>query len=214
MRGVFVTGTDTEVGKTYQACRLARCLSNRYQVGAYKPAASGITDGIKADHVLLAEAANLQSRFGPDIVSKVCPQTYDLPLAPPVAAKLRGAQVDEKLLLDGAKWWNDNCDFLIVEGVGGLLCPLSHSLRVTDLAKQLAYPLIIVAANRLGVVNHTLMTVELASGEGLKVLGIILNDLAPANAEDVSKQTNRQLLEEWTPGIPVVDHAEDLAELL
>lgn len=214
MRGIFVTGTDTEVGKTYQACKLAQALADRYAIGVYKPAASGISADEASDPELLAQAANVAHRIGEDYLNRVCPQTFELPLAPPVAAELAGTEVDEKLIRDGVDWWKGNCEFLIVEGVGGLLCPLSKSLTVLDFARSIDFPLLVVAANRLGVVNHTLLTVELAKRSGLTVKGVILNEMHRKDPSDISAQTNRKLLADWLPGTPIFSSAEELAELL
>lgn len=214
MKGIFVTGTDTEVGKTYQACKLARALAHRYSVGVYKPAASGIEAGTPSDPTLLAEAAAVADRLGEDYLKRVCPQTFELPLAPPVAAELAGTEINESLLLEGIQWWRTHCDFLIVEGVGGLLCPLSQTQTILDFAKSVEFPLVVVAANRLGVVNHTLLTVQLARQHGLEVQGIILNEMNPDHSGDVSSKTNRRLLESWLPALPIFSGAEELAELL
>lgn len=229
--GVFIIGTDTEVGKTFQACRLARTLRERGgRVGVYKPVASGsltpynpstanpTTGGSDAE--LLQAAAQ-----SPEMLSRICPQSFAAPIAPPMSAQLEGRKVDERLLLEGAQWWLTRCDFLIVEGAGGALSPISESLLVLDLAQQLNLPIVLVAANRLGVVNHTLLTWEAIRSRQLELLGIVLNNLpcgpiAPtasaaesrlAAESELARGTNRKLLQRFTD-CPIVDNIEELLD--
>lgn len=226
--GVFIIGTDTEVGKTVQACRLARTLADRgIDVGVYKPVASGAP--------VLPESSVQRSVVGSDAeqlraaarscqpLLRVCPQSFAAPLAPPVAAELEGKSVDERLLIDGAQWWLSHCDFLVVEGAGGALSPISESMLVLDLAQRLQLPLVLVAANRLGVVNHTLLTIEAVHARQLQLHGIVLNtipipgdpltrssaDSALAIDDDAVCQTNRDLLQRFTT-TPIVDSIEQL----
>lgn len=220
--GIFIIGTDTEVGKTYQACRLARALSDcRYRVGVYKPVASGVLAGdpaepgvaglaLASDAALLAAAA----RTGQPL-NRICPQSFQAAVAPPVAAQLEGQRVDEALLRRGAQWWSGKCDFLIVEGAGGALSPISDRLTVLDLAWQLYLPLIVVAANRLGVVNHLLLTLEALQRRNLPVLGVVLNDLPATATQDsqarLAQQTNRDLLRQFVDKqVELVDTIEAL----
>ncbi len=181
--GVFIIGTDTEVGKTFQACRLAEELVKRgVRVGVYKPTASGSAPGaelpgsdarlLRSDAQLLRRAANCQLP-----IERVCPQSFAAPLAPPVAARAEGRVVDESLLVEGARWWRGKCDFLIVEGAGGALSPISDNWLVLDLVERLKLPVILVAANRLGMVNQVLLTLEALSTRQLQVTGIVLNDM-------------------------------------
>ncbi len=187
--GVFIIGTDTEVGKTYQAVKLARALYARaIRVGVYKPVASGVAaeetigespaDDLTSHDQAPSDAACLQAAAQrQEPIARICPQSFRAPLAPPVAARLEGRTVDEPMLRAGAEWWKNACDFLIVEGAGGALSPISDSLTVLDLASDLQLPLIVVAANRLGVVNHCLLTLEAAAARGLEVVGVVLNNL-------------------------------------
>lgn len=188
--GLFVTGTDTEVGKTYVTALIAHSLRKEgVRVGAYKPVCSGGETGLDGrlvwpDIETLAEAID-----GRDATERICPQRFVAPLAPPVAARLEDRSIDADLLRRGRDWWNDRADFLLVEGVGGLLCPLTEEETVADLAADLGYPLIVVARLGLGTINHTLLTVEVAQSRGLKVAGIVLNEIVP-NPEDRATQTN------------------------
>lgn len=216
-RGVFIVGTDTEVGKTYQACCLARQLQNRgVKVGTYKPVASGVATQAESDGDLLSRAAGHQWPL-----HYTSPQRFSAPLAPPVAARQEGRVVDEQLLIDGARWWFDHCDFLIVEGAGGALSPISDRLTVLDLALQLKLPLVLVAANRLGVVNHTLLTVEALQARALHLAGVVLNTLPPIQGPvqqtvaDQALESNPRLLEQFLPGTcRLVFAIEDLTAML
>ena len=191
MHGLFFVGTDTAVGKTRVAAMAARNLLRQgVRVGAYKPAASGVDhNGRWSDVDILKKA--IGDEF-PD--RRICPQCFDAPLAPPEAARQQGQQVDQQLLTAGALWWNDQVDLLIVEGVGGLLCPLTDTMTVADLASELGWPVVIVARNQLGTINHTLLTLEAARNRNLAVAGIVLNQPTPPDPCDQSTATNARTI--------------------
>ena len=175
MRGLFVTGTDTDVGKTFVTALIARELRHDgVLVGVCKPACSGaelIDDQpFWQDVEQLAAAAAVEDR------DRICRQRFLAPLAPPVAASQSGAAVDEELCRQTVTDWNGRCELLLVEGVGGLLCPLTESSNIADFAAWTGFPVIIVARLGLGTINHTLMTLECAVRRGLRVAGVILSD--------------------------------------
>ena len=208
-RSVFVLGTDTEVGKTFQAVLLVRELTEQGQrVGVYKPVASGIAADCPSDSDLLLNASAVAWP-----IERVCPQSFQAPLAPPVAARLEGKQVDEALLMRGLHWWRDRCDMLVVEAAGGVLSPISASMTNLDLVEESGLQTILVTANRLGVVNQVLLSVAALQSRNIKPLGIVLNQLPPATAcDDPSLGTNRELLASFVAGIPIVDSIVELAE--
>jgi dethiobiotin synthetase len=194
---LFITGTDTEVGKTYVTCLIAEYLFARgHRVGVYKPVASGCrADGeqdVSDDAWRLWRAAGQPLRL-----DDVCPQRFVAPLAPHLAAAQQECQVDEQLLSSGIDVWNDQCDVMLVEGAGGLLSPLTDSMYVADLAIEFGYPLVVVAPNRLGTINQTLQTLIAASTYrgGLQVAGVVLNDLHDASRQDASCPFNRGQLQ-------------------
>jgi len=196
-RGLFITGTDTDVGKSYVAAMIAQTLhSQGHRVGVYKPVASGCEDIqgniVSGDAVALWEAAGR-----PGSLEQVCPQRFMAPLAPHLAARAEGQTVDPTLLLTGIEAWHDQCDLIIVEGVGGLLSPLSDDVYVADLACDLGYPLIVVASNKLGVINQTLQTLLTAAayGEGLDVAGVVLCDTRGDTTGDTTGDTRDVSLE-------------------
>jgi len=184
--GLFITGTDTGVGKTYLTCLLAQQLRDEgLVVGAYKPAVSGSDEGHWHDVENLARATG--NVFPSE---RICPQRFVAPLAPPEAARAEGLEVDSRLLRTGVDWWRDRVDVLLVEGVGGLLCPLTDSETVADLASDLDWPLLIVARTGLGTINHTLLTIEVARRRDLKIAGLVLNEPEPPALDDESCLTN------------------------
>ena len=197
MQGLFVTGTDTDVGKTWISSLIARTLRETdVNVGAYKSACSGSevdSDGTTfwADIRALAEATG--NVFPED---RICPQRFNAALAPPVAAEAEGGSIDANLLRTGIEWWRDQVEYLIVEGIGGLLCPLTEDEVVADLAVDLGMPTLVVARPNLGTINHTLLTIEIARQRGLEVVGIVLNqpldgsldiDFVASNAEQIER---------------------------
>ena len=190
--GLFITGTDTGVGKTYVTCLIAREMRARgIPVGAYKPVCTGCEihcDGTLRWSDVNALAESLGGCYPHD---RICPQRFRAPLAPPVAARQEKRAVDAGLLGGGAAWWNRRVELLLVEGVGGLCCPLTDTQTIADFAAELAYPLIVVARLGLGTINHTLMTVEAAERRGLRVAGVVLNEAERAE-QDLSIATNPQ----------------------
>jgi len=190
-RGFFITGTGTEVGKTYVTALLARNLVARgKRVGVYKPDASGCI--AKGNQLVPEDAEQLWHAAGkPLTLDAVCPQRFEAPVAPNVAAEMEDQQVDEQLLRAGIEPWLECSDIVLVEGAGGLMSPLSANDYNADLAADLEFPLVIVAANRLGVINDTLQTAITASvwGDAIETAGVILNQ-AHQPGDDASLATN------------------------
>jgi dethiobiotin synthetase len=199
-RGLFVVGTDTGVGKTRVAAAIARQLAAPgVRVGVYKPAASGCprVDGnlVSEDAVELWEAAGK-----PLSLEAVCPQRFSAPLAPHLAARSEKREIDARLLRSGLSAWVGHCDIVVVEGAGGFMSPLGDDEYVADLAADFGYPLIVVAPNRIGVVNQTLQTLIAAAvyRDGIEVAGVVLNHARPDDGSDPSIATNRAELERRT----------------
>ncbi len=198
-QGLFITGNDTEVGKTYVTAMIARaCAQAGIRLGVYKPAASGcLLDGtrlVSEDAETLWEAAGR-----PATIEQVCPQMFEAPVAPHLAAQREGKQLDAQLLREGARAWFGECDLLLVEGAGGLMSPLGEEDYVASLADELGFPLLVVAANTLGTINLTLQTLIAAAcfGDGLEVAGIVLNEVNRDDG-DLSRADNRTELERCT----------------
>ena len=163
------------------------------RVGVYKPAASGCryeNDKLVSDDALLLWQA--AGRHG-ELV-RVCPQCFPAPLAPHLAAREMGKEIDAGLLRSGLGYWQKRCDVILVEGCGGLMSPLGEDEYVAGLAYHFGYPLIVVARNALGTINATLQTLIAAEAfeDGLPVAGVVLNNPAPPSAADPSTATNRR----------------------
>ena len=197
MRGLFVTGTDTDVGKTYVAAMVVRALrAAGRSVGVYKPAASGCRR--EGDRLISDDALTLWSAAGePGELDRVCPQCFAAPVAPHLAARMEGKQIDAALLRSGIEYWKERSEIVVVEGAGGLMSPLGDCEYVGDLAADLGFPLLVVSRNVLGTINATLQTLIAATafGEGLVLAGVVLNNPAPLPADDLSIASNRQELE-------------------
>lgn len=183
--GLFITATDTDAGKTFVTALIARELTAAgIRTGVYKPACSGSIDDADGkpmwqDIEQLWHAT--RGEFDRDLI---CPQRFSAALAPPVAAAREGRRVDGDLLRAAARRWDGLVDLLLVEGVGGLLCPLTEEETIADLAGDLGFPLVIVSRLGLGTINHTLLTVEAAQARGLRVAGIVCNEAqSPEDAE-------------------------------
>ena len=195
-RGLFVTGTDTEIGKTYVASLIVKVLrASGHKVGVYKPVASDcVSDGrqlISEDAVALWEAAGR-----PVSLDAVCPQRFQAPLAPHLSARNAGRELDPDLLRSGLEVWADECDFVVVEGAGGLMSPVTDDEYIADLALDFGYPLIVVVPNVIGAINQTLLTLISAAcfRDGLPVGGVVLNDARMFDG-DVSMDSNREEIE-------------------
>lgn len=190
---MFITGTDTEVGKTYVATHIVKDLvAAGHRVGVYKPAASEcVSDGrqlVSEDAVALWEAAG-----HPLTLEAVCPQRFQAPLAPHLAARNEGRELDTELMRSGISAWTDECDIVIVEGAGGLMSPISDDEYFADVAYDLGYPTIVVAPNSIGVINQSLSALITAAcfRDGIPIAGVILNDARMFDG-DVSMETNRE----------------------
>ena len=195
--GLFVVGTDTAVGKTFVAARIASALTQTgLRVGVYKPAASSCRRVgrklVSDDALALWEAAGR-----PGALTAVCPQRFAAPLAPHLAAKEERKEIDSRRLRKGLDYWRRRSDVVIVEGAGGLMSPMGERDYVADLAAEFGFPLIVVAPNRIGAINSTLLTLIAAAArpQPLPIAGIVLNDVLPPDCADPAVVSNRMELE-------------------
>ena len=170
MRGLFVTGTDTGAGKTVVAGAIVAGLRARGErVAAYKPVVTGLDEPAEPrwprDHELLAAAAGASAEA-------VAPQRFGPPVSPHLAAELAGFDLDFGAMVAGAA--ETHADILVVEGVGGLLVPLTRDRTVRDLAAALGFPLVVASRPGLGTISHTLLTLEAARAAGLAVAAVVM----------------------------------------
>jgi dethiobiotin synthetase len=199
LRGVFVTGTDTEVGKSVVSAAACAALAARGErVAAFKPAVSGLDDepGVFGhDHELLASVANAGQ--SPE---DVAPWRFGPPVSPHHAAELAGVQIEPLELVAAARAH----ELLVCEGVGGLLVPITPGYLVRDLAVDLELPVVVAARTGLGTINHTLLTVEAARAAGLKVAGVVLTPWPdqPTDMERSNRATIERLADVPVSGLP------------
>jgi dethiobiotin synthetase len=212
-RGLFITGTDTDIGKTVITGGLAGALYSRgINVGVMKPAASGCT--IRRNGKIVAEDA-LFAMKAADIAATeydwVNPYRFEPPLAPRLAAELTKTNIDIQHILACYDQLTARHDFILVEGAGGIMTPFTKECLVADLIGMLELPVIIVARPNLGTINHTLLTVEYARQRGFTVAGVIINGNQPEKA-GIAEKTNPSLIAELAkvPVLGVVPMAEGI----
>jgi dethiobiotin synthetase len=188
LRGVFVTGTDTGVGKTVVAASIVTTLRARGEpVRAFKPVVTGTDEPDPvwpADHELLARAAGMDAR-------EVTPVTFAPAVSPHLAAELAGARIEPADLVAHARALGEP---LVAEGVGGLLVPLTTGYSVRDLAVDLGLPLVIAARPGLGTISHTLLTIEAARAAGLEVRCVVMTPWP--DEPDAMQRSNRATVEQ------------------
>jgi dethiobiotin synthetase len=171
MRGLFVTGTDTGVGKTFVACALARGLrAAGVDVGVMKPIETGVPPTGPEDARALRSAAGVE-----DPLELICPIRFALPASPEAAAQAEGRSVSRADLRKTFGFLARRHQFMLVEGAGGLLVPIDPQHDMADLARELDLPLLVVTRARLGTVNHTRLTLEVAEARGLEVFGVVIS---------------------------------------
>jgi dethiobiotin synthetase len=196
LRGVFVTGTGTEVGKTVVAAAIARTVAaGGRSVAVFKPAVTGLDEGGEADHELLRRAAGSSQTD-----DEIAPYRYGPPASPHLAAELEDERIEPPRLLRAAQRAGAREDFLVCEGVGGLMVPLAPGYLVRDLARELGLPLVVAAPPGLGTINHSLLTLEAARAAGLEIASVVLTPWP--REPDRIEASNRQTLASLG-GVPV-----------
>ena len=208
---IFITGTDTGVGKTRVAAMLVRALrAAGVDAVGFKP----ICCGGREDAELLAAASG-----GAVALNDVNPVWLRPPVAPYAAAMIEGRMVDLALVCEKFAQLRVAHAAVIVEGAGGWLVPVTRDFSMADLAAEFALPVLVVAANRLGAINHTLLTVAAIRASRLRCAGVILNQVQPPAEDDAAAVTNAGVLEELLavlPGgaVPLIGEIEFGAEIL
>lgn len=193
--GLFITGTDTGVGKTVVAGAIAAWFRRRStRVGVFKPVATGCErrrEGlVSVDAEFLAHCAD-----APHPLDLICPQRYAEPLAPAVAAERAGQPLDWAAVQRALDLICRDSDFIIVEGVGGVMVPLDEKHTVVDLVHWLGLSAVVVARAGLGTINHTLLTLTALRPKG-RVAGVVINRY-PANNPGIAEETNPRFIDKW-----------------
>ncbi len=176
-KGIFVTGSGTGVGKTVIAGAIAATIkAHGLDVGVMKPVASGAKE---IDGKLVSEDAVYLKKIieSDDDDDLVVPVRLKPPIAPTMAASQTGVPVDIDKVWRAYEELTKKHDFLVVEGIGGLMVPINDTLFVADLASKMDLPLVIVSSDYLGTINHTLLTVEYARSRNIDIKGIVINML-------------------------------------
>jgi dethiobiotin synthetase len=203
VRGIFVTGTGTEVGKTVVAAAIARTLAAKgRQVAVFKPAVTGLEEPGEPDHELLRRASGSEQSD-----DQIAPYRYGPPASPHLAAELAGERIEPSRLLIAAGAAADGAELLVCEGVGGLMVPLAGDYLVRDLARDLGLPLVVAAGPGLGTINHTLLTLEAARAAGLEVAGVVLTPWHgdPDSVQASNLETLRELAGAELRTLPQLD---------
>jgi dethiobiotin synthetase len=193
-KGIFVTATDTEVGKTYVSCKILESLKNLgIHCGCFKPVSTGDRNDAKA----LIKASGVKEE-----VEVVTPVFFKNPMSPYGASLLEKEKFDLNKIKKNFKYFVDKYNFNVIEGVGGVLVPLKKDFFVSDLIKMFNFPVLIVARHNLGTINHTLLMIEKLKNDNQKILGVILN--GNKNKNDVSVKSNAKLIKQLTK-LPVLE---------
>jgi dethiobiotin synthetase len=194
--GLFITATDTEVGKTVVAGAIADHFRRQgLRTAVLKPVATGAVrrrEGwVSEDAEFLASCADT-----PFPLDLVCPQRYREPLAPAVAADRAGEPLDWDAIERSLRLMTADSDVIVVEGVGGILVPLDEDHTVLDLARWLNLPTVIVARPGLGTINHTLLTIDVLRRANVRVAGVVINRY-PADTPTTAEETNPRNIEKY-----------------
>jgi dethiobiotin synthetase len=222
-KGLFITATDTDVGKTFVTGLLAKALLNKeISTGIFKPIATGCTKD-KNNNLVSEDAVFLKKITGLDYnLDEITPIKFKPPLAPLAATMETGIDINLNSIFEHLKQLEQKYDKVLIEGIGGLMVPIKHKYLVLDLIEQINYPVIIVARPNLGTINHTLLTCEVLKQRNINIKGIIINNSAKSeiassleaprndtasvitdkakqlikNHTDISIKTNKQIIEQ------------------
>jgi len=200
--GLFITGTDTHIGKTLVAGAIADWFRRRdLRVAVCKPIATGCEkrrEGlVSQDAEFLAHHAD--AKFP---LSTICPQRFAEPLAPAVAAERAKQPIEWNAIDSAIQSMSDQSDVLIVEGVGGVMVPLTRKHMILDMIGWLGLPVVVVAGAGLGTINHTLLTLQALRAAKLPIAGVVINKY-PAETPPIAEETNPRSIEKWG-SVPVL----------
>jgi dethiobiotin synthetase len=210
MKGYFITGTDTGVGKSVVTACLATLFKSRGEdVGVMKPIETGVdpecSSAANSDAKFLMEVTGIQD-------SDVCTYRLKTPASPYQAARIEGKEIDPEKILEKFRTLQSKHSMMLVEGIGGLLVPITQRYNVANLALEMELPLIIVSRIKIGTLNHTLLTINAARQHGLNIKGVILNSSDGFGLNEVEKE-QRKLIEEFsdTPMLGICPYIEDVS---
>ena len=202
-QGVFITATDTGVGKTFVGSALVTCLSQRgIDVGVMKPIETGVSQSTRAqsDGMRLRKAAEAD-----DPLVEVCPYVFRLPVAPLTAAQAEGKAIQVTPILRAFRTLSQKHAFMVVEGVGGIYVPLTQTLNLSDIIYKMRLPVIVIGRSGLGGINHALLTLHALRDQNIFVMALVLNQQRPVRTKiaRAQEQSTINLLRRLA-GVPVV----------
>lgn len=205
-KGIFITGTDTGVGKTVVAGALAIALKSMgYRVGVMKPIETGCKKesrgGVTPPLLIPSDAIFLKDSAGmKDDLSLINPYRFEKPLSPAVAADLEGVKIEKSLIFKAYKTLKKRYEIMIIEGAGGILVPVYKDYLFLDLIRDMGIPILVIARAGLGTINHTLLTVRCAQDYGIQIIGFIMNHTR-SEKPDLSEETNPLVIKRLS-GVP------------
>jgi dethiobiotin synthetase len=199
---LFVTGTDTGVGKTFTVRQILRLLNSiGCRAAGMKPICCGDRDD--AESLLAAGCDGLS-------IEQINPVWYKTPLAPFPAGQIENVQFKLEAVMEAFRALQGSVEHVFVEGVGGWLVPITADFFVSDLARELRLPVLLVAENKLGCLNHTLLSLESIERSGLECVGVALND--QPGRSDIATATNRDVLQQLCR-VPILTNLDEKAGL-
>jgi dethiobiotin synthetase len=201
-KGIFITGTDTGVGKTYIATGIAKALSSAgIDVGVMKPAETGCS--LRSGKLLPSDTkALVQAAAVCDPLSLVNPYRFQAPAAPSVAAQIERKTIDPERILKSFRTLSQRHRFMIVEGAGGIMVPLAKGYLFLDLAEAMGLPVVIVSRPGLGTINHTLLTIEALRSRGIMIAGVVIND-GQGGRMGLAEATSPAVIQDLS-GVPII----------
>jgi dethiobiotin synthetase len=212
MKGYFITGTDTGVGKSVvTACLATLFKSWGEDVGVMKPIETGVDpecfSAANSDSRFLMEVSDVH-----DSPEEVCPFRLKTPASPYQAARIEAMEIDPEKILQRFRVLQSKHSMMLVEGIGGLLVPITQRYNVADLALQMGLPLIIVSRIKIGTLNHTLLTINAARQHGLKIKGVILNPSYEGELDAIEEEQG-SLIEQFsdTPVLGTCPFVKDVS---
>lgn len=209
-RGIFVTATDTDVGKTAIAVGLVSFLSRLgFNVGVMKPVASGAVRGNSGQLISTDVTRLVEASLSTDPISWVNPYCFRAAVAPSLAAEMENVQIKMEKILDCFQKISGHHDIIVVEGAGGILTPIFKNLLVVDVIKALQLPTVIVSKAGLGAINHTTMTYECLKSRELECLGFFLNRYP--KSPNLPEKTNARIITALTK-VPYLGSIPDVGD--
>ncbi|MBS0181675.1 MAG: dethiobiotin synthase [Nitrospira sp.] len=201
--GIFITGTDTGVGKTLVTAALALCLKKRgLTVGVMKPIETGVSAGSEAR----SDAARLRSIVeSEETLGAICPYSFELPVTPLTAAQMEGRSINPGTISKIYRLLSSRYEFMVVEGVGGVQVPITRSDNVLSLIKHLRLPVVVVGRAGLGGINHALLTIEALRRQKIRMIALILNRTHPVRSAlaRLQERSTFEILRKQS-GVPVI----------